>query len=472
MSAFSEKLKAAINKTKIPLSHLSAGSGLDITYISKMKSGERICSDTVKMKKLIDQLSLTPNEQYELLTLYKIAKVGEENYRRNGLVKEIIENVGGLSQDVIRQSYDHDLGVFHAFYGQTAVNHAVKAVIEKEASLPDGRLRMLAQHDYRFLYEVLPLICCCNSGLTIEHVFYLQTADVNGSTSYNLECFKAILPLLLTHEKYTAMYYYCDNPSSESHLELFPIAIITTQYVIHISADACSAIVTNNPDTRLMMNRLYDDKISKAICLCTRPSTNAEIMLHYANFGHACDVRALYSKPSLGEYISKDIAEKYVKDSIDKRDFVIESITQTAAAHKSVTTTTYFTADGIKEFLTDGRLIELPDSLYEPLEKKDRYDTIARMIKNIRSGRNTAYAIKTHSFKIPAGVFISTLDRTRLSIVYDKLDGGQVILGINESGIISAFTGFLAELCDDGDLVYTAEESAALLEVLLSLYGQ
>lgn len=469
MSKFSEKLKYAINRSKIPLSHLSAVSGLDITYISKMKSGERICSDVTKMKKLIDQLSLTPDEQYELLKLYKIARIGEENYRRYCLVKDIIESLDCVPQDIITQSYNHDLGNFHTVYGQTAVNHIVKAVLEKETAKKNGHIRILAQYDYKFLYEVLPLICYSNKNLAIDHIFYLKTAGKPESSTYNLDVLKTILPLILSHENYHPKYYYSETEINSNTFDLLPYAIITSEYVINISQDASSALMTRKPELLELFNRLYDNKENTTIELATRPKTTMEMSLHYSNFSRANDIKAIFSLPSLGEYVEAETACCYMLSDVEDRDFLVRSLLESAsiAKVKPVSITTYFTMEGMASFLKTGCMAEYPQHIYRPFELSDRIIILSKLIDDLKSGAQYGYALKSTGFKMPENLIINALDKTRLSIVYIKKNGEQVTININESSVVSAFTDFLSELKADSDLVCTLAETTKQLEQLL-----
>lgn len=469
MSKFSEKFKNAINRSKISLSQLSAVSGLDITYISKMKSGERICSDASKMKKLIDQLSLTPGEQYELLKLYKIARIGESNYRRYCLVKEIIESLGSVPQDMISQTYNHDLGDFHSIYGQTAVNRIVKAVLEKETSRKNGRIRILAQFDYSFLYEVLPLICCSNKNLTIDHIFFLRTPGSPDSATYNLEAFRTILPLILTHENYHPKYCYSDIEVTANNFDLLPYAVITSEYIVNISHDAGSALMTRRPELLELFNRLYDDRENITIELASRLKTVKEMSFHYLGYSRSNDIKALFSTPSLGQYVDDETAFCYMRNDFQDKDLLVRTLRESTAVSKvkSPLITAYFTPDSIKSFLETGRMSEYPPHIYRPFDMSDRIIILNHMLTDLRNGTLSGYVLRQNGFKVPDNLIINTLDKSRLSVMYLSDSGEQVTINISESSIVSAFTDFLSELKSDSDLVCSLPETTALLEELM-----
>ena len=73
MSLFSEKLSYYIKKTRLTLLFLSSVSDLDVSYISKIKKGERLPRNKDLLVPLINALRLSPSEKEDLWNAYKIS---------------------------------------------------------------------------------------------------------------------------------------------------------------------------------------------------------------------------------------------------------------------------------------------------------------------------------------------------------------------------------------------------------------
>ena len=80
MSLFSEKLSYYIKKTRLTLLFLSSVSDLDVSYISKIKKGERLPRNKDLLVPLINALRLSPSEKEDLWNAYKISFIGEERF--------------------------------------------------------------------------------------------------------------------------------------------------------------------------------------------------------------------------------------------------------------------------------------------------------------------------------------------------------------------------------------------------------
>lgn len=78
MSLFSEKLTHYIKKSRLTLLYLSSVSDLDVSYISKIKKGERLPRKKDLLVPLVNGLRLSPSEKEDLWNAYKISS----NWRR------------------------------------------------------------------------------------------------------------------------------------------------------------------------------------------------------------------------------------------------------------------------------------------------------------------------------------------------------------------------------------------------------
>lgn len=111
MSDFSEAIKAEIKKSRQTLLYLSDISGLSLDHISKMRQGKRLPQDGEKVKKLIDALQCSEKTARSLLSMYKIERMGYEEWSCMQEIKRMLEyhstflegswkNQGGLNEEI------------------------------------------------------------------------------------------------------------------------------------------------------------------------------------------------------------------------------------------------------------------------------------------------------------------------------------------------------------------------------------
>ena len=90
MNPFQKSLNEYIDAKDITIYALAKISGIERSFLQKMKNGSRIPTDEKIVHTLSQSLMLTPSETMELLKAYRITKMGEENYYRREQVRNII----------------------------------------------------------------------------------------------------------------------------------------------------------------------------------------------------------------------------------------------------------------------------------------------------------------------------------------------------------------------------------------------
>ena len=90
MNPFQKLLNEYIDAKDITIYALAKISGIERSFVQKIKNGSRIPTDENIVHTLSQALMLTPSETMELLKAYRITKMGEENYYRREQVKNTI----------------------------------------------------------------------------------------------------------------------------------------------------------------------------------------------------------------------------------------------------------------------------------------------------------------------------------------------------------------------------------------------
>ena len=92
MQEFHKLLTRFINEKNTTIYTLAKNTGIERSYIQKMKSGARIPGEKSTILKLAKGLMLTANESAQLVQAYSIAKMGEGKYYQRMFVQNIISS--------------------------------------------------------------------------------------------------------------------------------------------------------------------------------------------------------------------------------------------------------------------------------------------------------------------------------------------------------------------------------------------
>ena len=241
MSEFSQALECGIYKSGLTENQLAKISGFTRSYIALMKNGQRVSPDTVKLKKLLEALSLSTYEYENIWNAYLKARYGEDTYKMHMSAISFIESFGRISTISIKSDFFHDIPDINTINNRMDLEVFVKAVLEQEALTQDGYVRMIMQEDFSLLYTMLPSVCRSNNKLKVEHIICLEGADGDNVKNRirNLEILKVLMPVFLAGNEngYDVYFYYDKIASHFASTALMPYMIMTSNYVVNISVD-------------------------------------------------------------------------------------------------------------------------------------------------------------------------------------------------------------------------------------------
>lgn len=237
MSDFSEQLDQYIKRSGLTEHQLSKVSGFARSHIALIRTGQRVSSDKEKMKKLLDELYLSPDEYNQIWQMYLKARMGITVYNRN---KEIFlllqENLTVLGHckpgipSVIKQKESAE--PFFLENKETLFSFIGKAM-QEEQKLEKGSLYAILQSDN----EIQDLIMENQTeSICIEQLICLDNSDYeNGNREAdNLRLFRTLFPLIVLNcaYSYRVWYYYGHIASHFDSFSLFPNVILTNRYAI------------------------------------------------------------------------------------------------------------------------------------------------------------------------------------------------------------------------------------------------
>lgn len=491
MDNFSKVLKEHISRQDIKIQNLAFISGVDRSLIQKMIKGDRVPADKEVLERIILALMLTPRQAVELRNLYHIARIGEEVYQRHLMVKDVLEYFGTVSNKsdaLIKTNYTHTFENVHdnaVFNGTHDINHLVKTVIEIEAAKKDASIKLVIQPDYSFLVEHLAIMGGTYNNLSIEHIFCLQESiKEKDENRYNLNCIKSIAPLLTSGCSYNPYIYYDNVPSHINNTSIFPYIIITSDYVVAISYNYAHAVLYQDISFHKLFTTIYNNIKFYTIALVEKLPSPIDTYNCYTNRSEPFNGRALneselcftmFSQPCLMFFITKTILERYSND-FPGREELLEVISQRSKDYLSKIKagydyTTYFTLEGLKDFWETGRIREIPDAFYKPLNKRDRL-YLLNMLYDISEKYNyNTILVNNEMLRLTDRLVATATDDSSISLIFHHPEKDAICFNIKEKSLTYSFFRFF-EYLKNSDFIISKAETLDILKEQLEFFAK
>ncbi len=478
MSRFSDQLQDLIKERDVKIYTLAAVSGIDRTFIHKMLKGERVPADDSVVQSLATSLLLTPSETEALMQSYRISKMGEWHYVHRKFIKDSFNLFDKLSAEnniSVNTDYHHQIDVRPgntSVYGSLEINNVVKAVIEMEASKQNGKIQIVAQPEYSFLFEYLALAGINRHDLTIDHIVCLESSAKDNSL-YNLNCLRVAMPVLVAGCKYNPMCYYDNISSHFGTTSIMPYMILTSEYAVNISYDISFATVSNFRQYIELYSQIFKSIMQKTMPMVTVLRSHIEYLTYFktvmASFGHA-DHHLTYA-PCLLYFITEEMLHKYLNEPLPQHKTIFVTIKQclkelNQTLESSPVQTIYFSEDGLDEFLRTGRIFEVPKNCYSPFDPVDRYRLLEIMYDAALKGRYRPVLINSNVLKAPPSLSFFSFGNSAVSFVCTIPSERYSVFTITEKSIVYAFHDFLDYL-PESDMVYSPEETLAVIKYKL-----
>ena len=481
MNPFQKLLNEHINNKDITVYALAKISGIERSFVQKIKNGSRIPTDENIVHSLSQALMLTPSETMELLKTYRITKMGEENYYRREQVKNTITSFCDtqITSSLITNNNTTqalELKENHDFVdGMANINKLVKAVLELEAQKEKGCVKIIAQPSYTFLYDCISTLDFNSKQTKIENIIVFDKQESFKSLRHNLAIFQQLVASLFSCDNFHPYYIrdYVDTIFNDS--SFLPYTIITSDYCLSIAFDLNNAIISSEAKMLQLANRHFEKRLAMAspIYKFFRPAPHeylqATAVETAGELGNA-DHYNIFFQPNLNAFMPVDIMlDRINKDIItpEMQQFLIgyfQSINNhTVNVHIS------FTMEGLELFMETGRITEIPDFMYSYLKPQQRLRVLKNLISGIERGHFMPRILKSTSFNLALPISITATSPQKVLIYYITKEKGLSIFFLNELNLINAFYDFLVYV-QDSELVYNENETKAILQSMLDRY--
>lgn len=161
-----------------------------------------------------------------------------------------------------------------------------------------------------------------------------------------------------------------------------------------------------------------------------------------------------------------ELLSGFLKESLFSQPVIREKseeyLTFSGEMMSKTNSTFLFSQVGIERFLKDGRMSELPESIYYPLDYKARLILIGRLMKECESGKYRMLRKEVSVAETDICLFSSPTDGY---LLIPTTRGDRIFLEIRESGLLNAFLDYFKSLDDKS--IYSEEETVAILKQIL-----
>lgn len=475
MSEFSDLLSNYINEKNVKVYSLFKYCDLDRSTMYQIISGKRNPTSKEIFNKIAEFLHLTPFEYQRFERAYFIAKLGATTYyRRKSVEKYLVDFPRDFSCTRDQFPVNDKNTAFDnvsdclALSAQLDLNHFLHRMLLSEANKPDGKIALLIQPDYNFLFDLLASLRPAKT-LLIEHIFCMGKAGQMNEQNdlFALSYLKRILPLYFANIDYHPYYFYDDINAHYYSLNGFPCLLLTTDFAITCTSDYKTGIFYRDKTVVSMLWDVYSSY-----------QNQCSPLFHLMNFipenGSEFDNELYKKAPSyilqpeacLTPFISDEILNNVLCPVFSDRNHMLEQIKELLSSNRKQLDTTaihvYFTKQGLLEFCRTGRIKEIPDNFYRPFTPKERILLLQSMLPYCVAGN---YRILKKPLNQLSENLHLCVNVHSGYLLFNNQDARTLCLIINETGLLSVFMDYLENM-DDSSL-FTGDETAAFVQEMI-----
>lgn len=476
---FSTLFSSYIKAKKIRTTSLALYCDVDRSNMYKLINGKRNPSSYEIVQKISDFMRLTPSERKNLLEAYEITIIGYENYFRRKNVQDFITNFSHRTEDYSDFLHSFETAPICAnladdvsISGKSDLNHTIYSILSLESKKNNGLIKLIIQPDSDNIMEMLAYTGKNKHTLKIEHIICLNNADIIApdKRDYNLSCLQKIIPMYYSCLcEYTPYCYYDSVSSHNSIFNLLSSLIITSEYALIFSHQLKYGILFTRENMLKKFNSIFNDlKMETTTIVCRIDSIFTQFE-YFDSLGIGENTGFSFQRePCLIPIMPLYFPDKYLLKDLPKRDYFVESvkqyIQQKSETLKFQTTNFIFTKNGVLNFLKTGRIFELPDITYNPIEYSDR----VLIVRNLLNAcQNQKYLMIRSESPIANSNLCMYVTAHSGYLLFSSADGSLVYLNLEEPSLLHAFYDYFKSL--DETLFYTTEETLAILKSMLKL---
>lgn len=333
----------------------------------------------------------------------------------------------------------------------------------------DGKISLIMQPDNDYVMDILFLAGVKKDYLEMEHIFCLSNTNEIAleKKDYNLECLRKILPMFVQCKCSYKPYCYYDNVvSRNSMFNLLSSLIITSDYAVAFSAEENYGLLLTEENTIQYLQTLFENLKQDTVLMAFKMDTLEKQMERFASVNINSGGVGFQADACLVPLMPPEFLGQFLKEVLFSQSVIrerTEEYLMLSGERMAKTNSTFlFSQVGIERFLRDGRLSELPESIYYPLEYRARLVLIRNLIKECESGKYRMLREEVPVAETDICLFSSPTDGY---LLVPTTRGDRIFLEIRESGLLNTFLDYFKSLDDKS--IYSKEETVAILKQIL-----
>lgn len=477
MSEFSERLEKHILNNGLTEEYLAKATGFSRSYVARLKNGQRVSPDVDRMTRMFDCLRLTEAEYIELWELYQKELLGTDKYNLNKMVMDFISSFRRVSRIPALMKMSVGIPEVSTVEGREDVEAMIRLLIFEEASREQGHVRMLLQTDCRCVNDTLKQAFRLNPKLRVDHVVCMEPCLEKDGISgmgkyYNIQLLKNVIPVLLcVRTPDYRLYYHYD--SVEAHFNSFsmmPFVILTDSCTACIDVAFEHMVIYREKEVCEFYRRRFDNRQEHCRRLIEYVPESGGILSEYNRMSlPEKEMICMGEQPCLGLTGVGDLVQKYVSGELPEE--LLHAFSQKLESNRTWIEkenghlVSYFTSRGIARFLQEGRIDEIPEELYRPLEWEDRRKLLEALLEMAEAGSCELHLMSGKKFCYPPGLILTAYDFDRVFLSYNVYQQENCFL-LGEGSLSRIFHEFLTGFRESTYVLSPAESIAWLRQCL------
>ena len=486
MSKFSELLAEICRKRNITSELLSKLSGVERTQTYRLLKGTRKPSGAEQVRQISRALQLSFQEAEELDRALQIDTVGYKIYERREYLNKLFQDLSFLSLHQPRVSFLVDLNKEENYAesmtfirGKQEIGNALRMISKKEGMNKNGEIDLFLNPDLGVVESSNILEMQEESTLKIRHLLLFDNGSEDVKDLVNLRNLFSLLPFLIKNRGYEPRVCYEKLDGIESRVVLFPYYCIAGDYVLEISSDGTDGRLIRNAACALYFRNKFISVYSRSTRMAIARHDLADIINFYTEFNSKSKDQMNYvleAQAGLSRYVTSDdlvynleTNRAEVRSAVDAYILLESSILQDQREQgdgKAGMILSFFTEEGMRLFLKEGRILQVPEGLLEPFLPQARVEIIERLITDAKSGRLLLRMIDEDKYKLPLFFSISSY-ASRIGMALYPSQAEYWTIEVEEVSAVFAVEDYLTYL-SNSDLVFGQDESIRRLEKLMA----
>lgn len=464
---FSRRIAKYIEETGNSVYKIAQITGLGRTAIHQVISGKLVPTKEF-FEQLCTALTITPAQKSELTELFLCERIGKKAYYEQKKLIEIIRKLPQYYSDNSTPSLSYTVGdvlTDKTINGIINVNRAVINIITNELTKPEPKIYSTIPFENIELFETIAhLLDKENNNAVFEHYIRIFKSGDNYLPK-NMDTLENLLKMSIYAElDYKPYSYYIHEDSMDADLPVFPYFTATSEYVIMLTGDFQSAVITDNPAVMELTQKHIQKLRAISLPIIERLDENSLFEIFFnstKNYAKSIEFQPCMTVELTLEIISKRLLPLPEHDKIlgliqesffDQNGFMKKE----TAEQKSIC---YFSARGLENFAETGKMWNCPGFILSELSDEERL----QIMKKAKLKSGTYYRLLDETkITVPDFLQIMLLDNHKC-VFYCLMEKKNFCAILSEQSLYNTLYDFFDAL-DEREFVLPLEETVACFD--------